>query len=840
MEYFLAIDIGASSGRHIIGYRENGMMKTKEVFRFPNGVVKQDGHLTWDTDALLENVKKGIAKAKAEYDGIVSLAIDTWGVDYVLMKGDEEVRPCFAYRDDRTKKYIDELHSAVPFETLYSHTGCQFQSFNSIYQLYADLREGRLEGVTDFLMIPEYIMYKLCGVKIREYTNATTTGMINAKTGEFDADIVSSLGLPDRLFPALTRPGKVVGEYDGIKVMTCATHDTGSAVEGIPMDGDEIYISSGTWSLLGVKTASPVTDDGSMKENYSNEGGVGYNRYLKNIMGMWLINRLRDELCPEKPFADIVNGAEASTFDGLVDANGSAFLSPESMKEAFDSSLDEKPKRDDDYFRCAYRSLAVCYKKAVEGLEKALGKKYSKIYIVGGGAKNDFLNSLTEEYTGKKVIALPIEATSLGNLKIQAEAYDQMTRFESAKQIYAKYGIDAEKAISLASSKPISIHCWQGDDVTGFDNPDGGAGNGIQTTGNYPGKARNFEELKADFLKAASLIPGKKRINLHACYAVFEDGEWVDRDKIEYKHFAPWVGFAKENGFGIDFNPTVFSHPMMKDGLSLSSPDENVRRFWIDHCKACRRIAERIGEELGDNVLDNVWIPDGLKDVPADRLTPRLRLKASLDEIFAEKLPHVIDCVESKVFAIGVESYTVGSNEFYMSYAATHPGVYNLLDNGHYHPTEVVSDKIPSLLAFFDKVPLHVTRGVRWDSDHVVILEDEIKEIMKEIVRNDALDKVLIGLDFFDASINRVAAWVIGARNAEKALLWALLQPHDELKKLQDEGNFTKKLMLMEEAKTLPFGDIWTEYCSRSGVPADESWYNVVEDYEKKVLVERK
>ena len=415
-----------------------------------------------------------------------------------------------------------------------------------------------------------------------------------------------------------------------------------------------------------------------------------------------------------------------------------------------------------------------------------------------------------------------------------------MTRFESAKELYKAYGIDVEKAMALAAAKPISIHCWQGDDVTGFDNPDGGAGDGLAVTGNYPGRARNFEELKADFLKAISLIPGKKRINLHACYAIFEEGEWVDRDQIEYKHFAPWVEFAKENGIGIDFNPTVFSHPMMKDGLSLSSPDEKVRKFWIDHCIACRKIAQRIGEELNDKVLNNVWIPDGFKDVPSDRLTPRLRLKDSLDQIFAEKLPNVIDCVESKVFAVGIESYTVGSNEFYMSYAATRPGVYNLLDNGHYHPTEVVSDKIPALLAFFDRIPLHVTRGVRWDSDHVVVLDDELKEIMKEIVRNDALDKVLIGLDFFDASINRIAAWVIGTRNAQKALLWALLQPHEAMKKMQDEADFTRRLMMMEEMKTMPFSDIWTEYCNRQGVPADSSWYDVVMEYEKNVLEGRK
>lgn len=414
-----------------------------------------------------------------------------------------------------------------------------------------------------------------------------------------------------------------------------------------------------------------------------------------------------------------------------------------------------------------------------------------------------------------------------------------MNRFESAKARYAQLGVDVEAALKAAAAKPISIHCWQGDDVVGFDQPDGGASGGIQTTGNYPGRARNFEELKADFLKAASLIPGKKRINLHASYAVFGDGEWVDRNALEYKHFAPWVEFAKENGFGIDFNPTCFSHPMVKDDLTLSSPDENVRRFWIDHCKVSRRIANEIGAQLNDKVLNNVWIPDGMKDVPADRMGPRMRLKAALDEIFAEEMPNVIDCVESKVFGIGLESYTVGSNEFYMSYAASHPGVYNLLDNGHYHPTEVVSDKIPALLCFFDKIPLHVTRGVRWDSDHVVALDDELREIMKEIVRNDALDKVLIGLDFFDASINRVAAWVIGTRNAQKALLWALLQPNAKLKELQDNAAFTEKFMLMEEAKTLPFSDIWEEYCNREGVPATEAWFAEVAEYEKDVQSKR-
>ena len=412
--------------------------------------------------------------------------------------------------------------------------------------------------------------------------------------------------------------------------------------------------------------------------------------------------------------------------------------------------------------------------------------------------------------------------------------------YEDAKKRYAALGVDVEDALRRLADKAVSIHCWQGDDVTGFDNPDGGAGNGIQTTGNYPGKARNFEELKADFSKAISLIPGKKSINLHACYAVFGDGGWVDRDKLEYRHFVPWVDFAIEHGLGIDFNPTCFSHNNVKDGLTLSSPDEGIRRFWIEHCKATRRIANEIGERLSDKVLNNIWIPDGYKDIPSDRLTPRLRLKAALDEIFSEKLPNVIDCVESKVFAIGVESYTVGSNEFYLSYAATHPGVYNLLDNGHYHPLEYVSDKIPALLPFYDIIPLHITRSVRWDSDHVTLFDDELREICTEIARNDALDKVLIGLDFFDASINRVAAWVVGSRSVQKGLLYALLQPADRLKQLQDAGDFTGRMVLMEQLKTMPFGYVWEEYCRRCGVPAeDETWFEAISQYEEAILPER-
>ncbi len=422
MKRYLAIDIGASSGRHIVGWREDGALKTEEVYRFPNGVTESEGHLTWDVAALIGHVKAGVDAALKRFPEIESLSIDTWGVDYVLMKGDEPVLPCYAYRDSRTEAAIGKAHEIMPFAELYRRTGIQFQPFNTLYQLYADKLAGRLAGVTDFLMVPEYLMYALCGAKSHEYTNATTGGMVSAQTGEYDPAIIGTLGLPGHLFRPLQRPGTVIGAYRGIKVVLCATHDTGSAVEGIPMVADAPYISSGTWSLLGVKTPRPLTDAASQRANWSNEGGVGYNRYQKNIMGMWLVNRLREELCPGVPWDAITAGARASDFDGTVDANATTFLAPASMKRAFDEALSAKPETPSDYFRCAYRSLALSYRQAIDELERNTGRRYGELYIVGGGAKNAFLNELTEAATGKQVIALPIEATALGNLKIQMNA----------------------------------------------------------------------------------------------------------------------------------------------------------------------------------------------------------------------------------------------------------------------------------------------------------------------------------------------------------------------------------------------------------------------------------
>ena len=412
-----------------------------------------------------------------------------------------------------------------------------------------------------------------------------------------------------------------------------------------------------------------------------------------------------------------------------------------------------------------------------------------------------------------------------------------MKNYQSAKNYFAKYGVDTDKAIETLSGVPVSLHCWQGDDVNGFDQK-GPLTGGIQTTGNYPGKARTPEELMADLEKVISLVPGMKKINVHACYAVFEKGEWVDRDKIEPKHFQKWVDFAKKYGMGLDFNPTFFSHPKAKSGFTLSSPDKNIRDFWIAHGKACIKISEYFARETGFPCVMNIWTGDGLKDIPADRMTPRLRYKESIDEILSDYDKTLVKpCVESKVFGIGVESYTVGSAEFALSYAAK-KGCLPLMDNGHYHPTEVVSDKIPALLCFFPEIALHITRPVRWDSDHVIIFDDETKEIAKEIVRNDALKRVYIALDYFDASINRIAAWTVGARNIQKALLFALLQPAAKMKELQEKGNYTELLVLQEEVKTAPFGDVWNEYLKREGV-ADDGWFDEVKKYEKEVLSKR-
>lgn len=415
-----------------------------------------------------------------------------------------------------------------------------------------------------------------------------------------------------------------------------------------------------------------------------------------------------------------------------------------------------------------------------------------------------------------------------------------MDRYQSAKEIYDKIGVDTDLAMERLKNISVSLHCWQGDDVKGFDT-DGPLTGGIQTTGNYPGRARTPDELMQDMDKVMSLCPGKKKLNVHACYAIFEDGEFVDRDKLEPKHFKKWVDFAKERNMGIDFNPTFFSHPKVKDGLTLSSPDEETRKFWIEHGKACIRISQCFAEETGVPCVMNIWTGDGFKDIPADRLGPRMRYKESIEEILSEPFDKnlVKPCVESKVFGIGVEAFTSGSAEFSLTFAATHDGCLPLMDNGHYHPTEMVSDKIPALLCFFPEIALHITRPIRWDSDHVVLFDDETREMAKEIVRCNALDRVYMALDYFDASINRISAWTMGFRNWQKALLYALCSPNELLIKLQNNSELTELQVVQDEMKTMPFGDIWDEYCRRCNVKCDREWFEDVKKYEIQVLNKR-
>ncbi|MFR1518242.1 MAG: L-rhamnose isomerase [Clostridia bacterium] len=410
--------------------------------------------------------------------------------------------------------------------------------------------------------------------------------------------------------------------------------------------------------------------------------------------------------------------------------------------------------------------------------------------------------------------------------------------YELAKKRYAQYGIDTDKVMEALKKIPVSMHCWQGDDVIGFEDPNGQLTGGIQTTGNYPGKARTPDELRSDIEKALSMIPGKHRINLHAIYGDFEGD--VERDRIEPKHFQKWVDWAKKNDIGLDFNPTCFSHPMSSSGMTLSHPDKNVRDFWIRHCKACREIAAYLGKELGTPSVTNFWFPDGMKDVTVDKYGPRKRMLEGLDEIFSVKYPkeYILDAVESKVFGIGAESYTVGSNEFYMGYAVSR-GKLLCLDAGHFHPTEVISDKISAVFCYIDELLLHVSRPVRWDSDHVIILDDELKNIAAELVRNNFVGRTHIGLDFFDASINRIAAWVIGMRNMQKALLFALLEPTAQLVSYEKDFDFTSRLAMTEELKTLPAGAVWDYFCESNGVPVGDEWLAEVRKYEQEVLFKR-
>lgn len=883
--YRLAVDIGASSGRVMAGKISGTGIDLQEVYRFDNQAQLMGGHYCWDVDRLFREIKHGIRVAVQSGLQPVSIGINTWAVDFVLLdeKG-ERLTDAVSYRDPRTNGVMEDVIETYGKKALYERTGIAFQPFNTLYQLLALKKQNPelLEQAHAFLMVPDYFHYLLTGVKVNEYTNATTTQLVNVNTKDWDRQLLKDIGLPCGIFQPLQQPGTKIGSITEsmekelgvhLEVIVPATHDTASAIAALPEKQTSVYISSGTWSLIGIENRTPICSQQAMAANFTNEGGVGSRvRFLKNIMGLWMIQEVQRLLPGHWSFSQLAQAASESTYTGEIDVDQHRFLKPESMIEEIQQACREKglavPDSPGDLAKCIYDSLIASYDKAVTEIEAISGKTYEQIHIIGGGALNKEINQRLANRTNKTVIAGPTEATAVGNLLVQAIADEELSRieegralvrtafpvtyylpqrsewrvtsrFESAKVQYEQLGIDVEAAFAKVKQVPISVHCWQGDDLHGTEVIANELSGGIDVTGNHPGRARNGEELRRDLEKALSLIPGKHRVNLHAMYAE-TDGVPIERDQLKPEHFEKWVKWAKLLGIGLDFNPTVFSHPKAADGLTLAHPDEEIRTFWINHCKACRKIAAYFGEQLGTPSLVNIWVPDGYKDTPSDRLTPRKRLKESLDAIYADEYDPmlVLDTVESKLFGIGSEAYVVGSHEFYLNYANQNNKLY-LLDTGHFHPTEVVSNKLSAMLLFHDQLALHVSRPVRWDSDHVVTFDDELREIAIEIVRNDALGNIHIGLDFFDASINRVAAWAIGTRNMAKALLHAALMPHRHLKQLQDEGDFTSRLAMQEQLKTYPFGDMWDEYCKRQGVPTETEWLDVVKEYEQQVQLKR-
>ncbi len=902
----IAVDIGASSGRLVWGTIQDGRIDLHEIHRFKNGFSEKDGHCYWDIDYLFREVIAGLQKAKELGITACTLGIDTWAVDYALIDGEgQRLHEVYAYRDERTKHAVEKVTRQLSTNEIYEKTGIQFQPFNTLFQLAVHDPE-QLKRAGQILLVPDYLHYLLTGKRFNEVTNASTTQLLHLQTRDYDADLLKLLGLDRSQFAELVQPGVSLGpirqalrevhDLPDCEVICVATHDTASAVLGVPAKPHQsfAYLSSGTWSLMGVELDAPLYHEEARERNFTNEwGAFGTYRFLKNIMGMWLIQEVHRHYEGAISYAEFVELAkEEPAFTTFLDFSDVRFLNPRSMVREIQSYCRETgqlvPQTPGEIARCIYDNLAILYALCVEELEAITGRAIEVIHIVGGGSSNELLCQLTATVSGKKVMAGPIESTALGNLAVQmiakgavsdihearaliretfasvpyepqelgdrTELIEEFRRvttgkkkgvatvnagvdasYQEAKRLYAKHGIDVEAVLERLAKIKVSMHCWQGDDVRGFLNRDQELTGGIAVTGNYPGAARTPDELRQDLEKAFSLIPGKHKVNLHAIYADTE--EKVEIDRLEPKHFERWVSWAKEQGLGLDFNPTCFSHEKSEDGFTLSHPDPAIRQFWIDHCKASRKIGAYFGEQLGQTCVTNVWIPDGFKDSPVDRLAPRQRLKDSLDEVFREELnpAYNLDAVESKVFGIGSESYVVGSHEFYMGYGVAN-GKIICLDAGHFHPTETISGKLSALALFSKGILLHVSRPVRWDSDHVVIMDDELLDIARELVRHDLLGMTHIGLDFFDGSINRIAAWVIGMRNTQKALLRAMLEPTDYLRQVELEGDYTTRLALMEEFKTYPFGAVWDMFCARHNVPVREEWLSEVKQYEQAVL----
>ena len=623
---------------------------------------------------------------------------------------------------------------------------------------------------------------------------------------------------------------------------------------------------------MGIEVKDAIINKESFEQNFTNEGGVeGTTRFLKNICGMWLLERCRKEweATNNYSYTELIDAAlTVPAFRSLINPDAPCFSNPTSMIQAIGHYCKETnqpvPQSYGEITRCIFDSLALRYKQVFGYLQQMAPFPIEKLHIIGGGSRNNLLNQFTCNAVGVPVIAGPSEGTAIGNIMLQAKANGLVSdiaamrqlistsietvsfepqqaeeweeAYEIAKERYAAVGVDTEKVMETMQNFHLSLHCWQADDVTGFEVQAGSLTGGIQATGNYPGKARNIDELRADILKAASYIPGTHRLNLHEIYGDFQ-GKVVDRDEVEPEHFKSWIEWGKENNMKLDFNSTSFSHPKSGD-LSLSNPDEGIRNFWIEHTKRCRAVAEEMGKAQGDPCIMNLWVHDGSKDITVNRMKYRALLKDSLDQIFATEYKNMKDCIESKVFGIGLESYTVGSNDFYIGYGAKNNKMITL-DTGHFHPTESVADKVSSLLLYVPELMLHVSRPVRWDSDHVTIMDDPTMDLFSEIVRCNALDRVHYGLDYFDASINRIGAYVIGSRAAQKCMVRALLEPIAKLREYEANGQGFQRLALLEEEKALPWNAVWDMFCLKNNVPVGEEFIAEVEKYEAEVTSKR-
>ena len=850
--YFVGVDLGATSGRVILATLCGEGIALEVLHRFPNRLLSIGGKYYWNIYSLYEEILHGLTLAGQRRIPVDSIGIDTWGVDMACVAADGTLAGLpRAYRDPYTNGVPEEFFRKIPRQEVYRRTGIQIMNFNSLFQLRAARGEGMsaLENAASVLFMPDALSYLLTGEKVCEYTILSTSQFMDPRTREIDGALLREAGVDPALFPRVVMPGQRIGVLcdavarqtglGAVPVVAVAGHDTASAVAAVPArNGRFAYLSSGTWSLMGIEVPEPIITEESYAMNFTNEGGVdGTVRFLKNITGMWLLEQCRavwSRQGREYSYEEIVRMTEGAALSpGVIDPDAAEFAAPTDMPQAIRTwcAAHGVPSPADDaaLMRLIFDSLAAKYAEVLGKLRR-WATSWCRRVPRAWSLRSPKCGATSAARSKRKHINRKNKTVILMKTELIEKAY------AIARERYAEIGVDTEKALAALQNISLSLHCWQADDVTGFENRGGDLTGGIQATGNYPGKARNIGELRADILKAKSFIPGTHRLNLHEIYGEF-GGETVDRDQVEPRHFQGWIEWAKEHGMKLDFNSTSFSHPKSGD-LSLANPDPGIRDFWVEHTKRCRAIAEEMGKAQGDPSIMNLWVHDGSKDLTVNRMLYRELLRDSLDRIFETEYDHMKDSIESKVFGIGLESYTVGSNDFYIGYGASR-GKIVTLDTGHFHPTEIVADKISSLLLFIPEVMLHVSRPVRWDSDHVTIMNDDTLELCKEIVRCDALDRVHIGLDYFDASINRIGAYVIGSRATQKCLMQALLEPLAQLRRYEAAGQGFERLALLEESKSLPWNAVWDMFCLRNDVPVGEEFIAGIQQYEREVTSKR-